>query len=63
MNEVPFLGEIGYVPAPKSISFGNVFLIVVFLFAIGGLIYHFFKLEKPAEGERLSAAKAPVFLK
>ena len=56
MNEVPYLGEIGYVPPRKS--FTTIVMVVLALVAGGYAIYHFFL--KPLKSNESKLAKKEV---
>ena len=60
MNEVPFLGEIGYVPTTKSFGWSLVTGLAAFFVFMGVLyaVYYFFL--KPLESSNLELEKKEV---
>ncbi len=60
MNEVPFLGDIGYVPAPRSSGWSLITILigVLTLLASGYAVYYFF--FRPLKSNDLELEKKKV---
>lgn len=52
MNEVPFLGEIGYVPTPKSFSWTTLLLWGILLVIVASVVRKLFFSAPPSDGQK-----------